>query len=118
MLIKYIIIIFAIFAIYRATIRLKDKFINRGEYILWSTFWIIVIIATLLPKNLDKIAQFVGVERGADLAVYLSIVVIFYLIFKILTRQEKIKQEITTIVRDIALNNNTEKNEKNRDHID
>lgn len=103
MLIKYIIIFFALFVVYKAGLRFKSRDISRREYALWVFFWIIVIIATLVPKNLDKIAQFVGVERGADLAIYLSIIVIFYLIFKILVHLDKIDREITKIVRNMAL---------------
>ena len=112
MLIKYIIIIFSAFAVFRATLRLKNKEVTKGEFLIWTFFWLIVIIATMIPKDLDKVAQFVGVERGADLAVYLSIVVIFYLIFRILVKLEKTDRDITTIVRKIALNNNKEDNEK------
>jgi hypothetical protein len=103
MLIKFIIIFFSLFVVYRAGLRFKNKDINKREYALWVFFWVMVIVATLIPKNLDKIAQFVGVERGADLAIYLSTIVIFYLIFKILVHLDKIDREITTIVRKTAL---------------
>jgi hypothetical protein len=118
MLIKYIIIIFALFAVTRASVRLKDKSITKGEYILWIFFWLLVIAGTLIPKNLDHIAQFVGVERGADLAVYLSIVVIFYILFKVLVHLEKIDKEITAIVRKIALSNKENNNEKSSHNND
>lgn len=115
MLIKYIIIIFSLFVIYKAGLKFKNKDISKQEYALWIIFWITVIIATLMPKNIDKIAQFAGVERGADLIVYLSIVAIFYLIFRIFIHLEKIDREITTIVRKTALNQEdiNKKNEKN-----
>lgn len=117
MLVKYIIIIFSLFIVYKAWLKFKNKDISKQEYALWIIFWITVIIATLMPKNIDKIARFAGVERGADLMVYLSIIVIFYLIFRIFVHLEKIDREITTIARKIALNKKRDENEKNS-HID
>lgn len=120
MLIKYIIIIFSLFVVYKAGIKFKNRDISKREYVLWIIFWIMVIIATLIPKSIDRIAHFAGVERGADLVVYLSIVVIFYFIFRILVSLEKIYREITLIVRKIALNkkNINNKDEKNGDSND
>ena len=65
--------------------------------------------AVLVPQQTDVIAQLVGVSRGADLLVYLSILVLFFLAFKILVRLEKIEKDITKIVRHVAL---TEKPKK------
>lgn len=119
MLIKYIIIIFSLFVVYKAGIKFKNKDISKREYFLWIFFWVMVIVATLMPKNIDKIAQFAGVERGVDLIVYLSIMVIFYLIFRILVSLEKIDREITTIVRKIALNSKEIKKEDEKNsHFD
>lgn len=116
MLAKYIIIIFSLFVIYKAGIRFKNKDITKRELFLWIIFWITVIVATLMPKNIDKIAQFAGVERGADLIVYLSIMVIFYLVFRILVSLEKNNREITTIVQKIALNKDIKKEDEKNSH--
>lgn len=78
-----------------------------------------VMIATIMPKNIDKIAWFAGVERGVDLVVYLSIVVIFYFIFRILVSLEQIDRDTTTMVRKIALNKKNIKNENEKNsHLD
>ncbi|MFH1565499.1 MAG: DUF2304 domain-containing protein [bacterium] len=118
MLVKYIIIIFSLFVVYKAEKKFKNKDISKREYSLWIVFWIMVIMATLMPKNIDKIAQFAGVERGADLIVYLSIMIIFYLIFRILVSLEKIDREITTIVRKIALNKDIKNEDEKNSHFD
>ena len=66
------------------------------------------MIAALVPKETDVIAQFVGVERGADLLVYLSILVLFFTVFKIIVKLEKIDRDITKIVRETAIKKNEE----------
>jgi len=60
-------------------------------------------IAVLLPQTTVFLADFLGIWRGTDVAVYLSIVLIFYLIFRIFVKLEKIEKDITAIIREISL---------------
>jgi hypothetical protein len=57
------------------------------------------------PATASYLANFLGIGRGADLIVYLSVVVIFYLLFKIFVRINKIEKEITKVVREDAIKN-------------
>jgi hypothetical protein len=45
----------------------------------------------------------VGVERGADLIVYASIVVLFYAMYRVLIRLERQNKELTDLVRSLAI---------------
>lgn len=109
MLIQFIIIIFIIFAWLKLFSKLKNKEISLWEATSWAIFWLIVGLAALWPKNLDRVAQFFGVYRGADLALYFSVIVLFYLIFRLFTKLEKIERDIVKIVREIALGKKEEK---------
>lgn len=105
MLIQFIIILFSLFAISRLKSKLKAKEIDTKEFYLWLLFWAIVIIATLWFRKTDIIAKFFGVEKGADLAVYISIMSLFYLLFKLIVKIKKIERDITKITREIAIKN-------------
>ena len=101
--IKVIIIIFILFVLWRTFVRFRRKDITIRELSIWTFFWLLVIAVTLVPKQTDVIAQWLGVERGADLLVYLSIIVLFFLVFRIIVKLEKIDRGITKIVRSTAL---------------
>ncbi|NUM25137.1 MAG: DUF2304 family protein [Candidatus Buchananbacteria bacterium] len=103
MIIKFIIILFVLVALWRTFWRFKKNDITVQELVIWSVFWLVVAAATLVPKETDTIAQFVGVERGADLLVYLSILVLFFVVFKIIVKLEKIDRDITKLVRGVAI---------------
>ena len=105
MIIKIIIIAFILFVLYKTFLRFKQEDITIREFVIWTILWALVIVATLVPQQTDQIAQFVGVERGADLLVYLSIIVLFFAVFKIIVKQEKISRNITEIVRNTAIKN-------------
>lgn len=104
MIIKFFILLFIFFVLSRTFIRFKTKDITIQEFIIWSIFWSAVAIATLVPQQTDTLARLVGVERGADLLVYISIIVLFFVVFKIVVKLEKIDRDITKIVRQQALN--------------
>jgi len=83
--------------------KLKSNELTKKEFIWWLSFWVIVAIATLSPKTADLVAKFLGVERGSNLAVYISIIALFYLFFRIMVKIDQIDRNITKIVREIAV---------------
>jgi small membrane protein len=103
MLIQILIILFSLFALNRLRSKFKNKEISNKEFFLWMVFWLLVIGATIWFKQTDIIASFFGVEKGADLAIYISIITLFYLIFKIIVKLDKIEKDITKLVRGVAL---------------
>ena len=104
MIIKVIIILFSLFVLYRTVSRFRQRDITGRELAAWAVLWFLVIGATLVPQQTDVIAQAVGVERGADLLVYLSLVALFYIAFKTIVKLEKIDRDVTAVVRQGALN--------------
>lgn len=84
-------------------LRHREGDITVGELLLWLAVWLIVGIAVLLPQTTSFLANLVGVGRGVDLAVYLSIIFIFYILFRIFVRLERIEHDITKVIREMAL---------------
>lgn len=105
MLFQIGIILFAVVVILRTYGQYKKEYVSRYWLIAFSFLWIMVMIATLVPKGTDRIAQLVGVERGADLFVYVAVLVLVYVVYRLLVRVQHMHQEITELVRQIALAN-------------
>ena len=98
-----VIILFALFAWSRAALRLRDKNITLGEFIFWSIIWAVVILVSLFQDILSQVSSVVGIGRGTDLAVYLSIIVLFYLLFRIYVFMDEQNKQITKLVRQVAI---------------
>ncbi|MBI5065272.1 DUF2304 family protein [Candidatus Woesearchaeota archaeon] len=101
--ISVIIIIFALFAWSRALLRFKDKKIKGSEFSFWTLIWLSVLVLSLNPELAGLISFKLGIERPVDLVVYSSVLLLFYLNFRIYVKQEKTEQEITELVRELAL---------------
>lgn len=81
----------------------KNKRVSFRTLLFWLGLWLIISAAFLFPKTADWLAQMLGLEKGADVAIYSSILLIFYLVFKVFLRLEKIESNITAIIREISL---------------
>ena len=56
-----------------------------------------------LPKASDVIAEAIGVGRGVDALVYVSVVALFYASFRLYVKLEHVEHEITVLIRNFAL---------------
>jgi hypothetical protein len=103
MLIQIILLIFIFFVFLRIISKAKRKEITLRETFFWVVFWLLVTGAVVFPRTTDIFAQKLGVGRGADLLVYLAVIFLFYLVFRVFVQLEKIEKDITKIIREIAL---------------
>jgi len=98
MIIKIITLIFVSFALSRVILRFKDKSIKVTELALWIFVWSSVLILVFLPEISSRIATDLGIGRGADTAFFVAIIVIFYLLFRLYVKIDKIDKDITDLV--------------------
>lgn len=74
-------------------------------YVLWGLIWFLIIIFAFVPELSSRIARLFGIARGLDFLVIVAILLMFYLIFKLYMKIDKLQKDMTKIVREIALNN-------------
>ena len=100
---QILIIAFAVFAISRAFLRLKDNKITIKEFVFWSIIWVALVVFALIPRIIEPLSGIFGLERGADVLIYLSIIILFYLMFRLYVKLESVEQSITRLVREVAI---------------
>ena len=101
--IQIVVTALSLFVIFRAFQKIQAKTIRFSVFLTWAFFWLIVIALVWQPSLTDRIAGVLKVGRGADAIFYLSLIAIFYLIFKIFIKLERIDQDITSLVRSMAI---------------
>ncbi|MFH1457038.1 MAG: DUF2304 family protein [Patescibacteria group bacterium] len=109
MLIQFLIIAFALFVILMAILNFKKNKISLSGLMFWLILWLMVSIIVLLPQTTNFFAKILGVGRGTDVVIYLSIVLLFYLVFRMFIKLEKIETDITKIIREITLKNSSKR---------
>jgi hypothetical protein len=108
-MISIIMILFAIFAYIAVILKVRKDEITKGEFAFWSLLWIGVVVVALIPSFATTIADFFGIGRGVDVMIYLSILTLFYLVFRIFVKLEKLEQEMTMLVRKLAIETSKKK---------
>jgi len=103
--IQIFLVAFVVFAISRVVLRLKEKMLSTQAAFFWLLIWFAALIGILMPKTTTKIASFFGVGRGVDVIVYISLTLLFYLVFRIYVMIEDLRHEITYLIRELALQN-------------
>lgn len=108
--IQIVLILFILFAISRVYLRAREKIISIQVAFFWTLIWIGAFIIIVLPDTTTRLASYFGVGRGVDVIVYISLALLFYLVFRIFVMIEDIRHEITSLIRIIALQKSSKKN--------
>ena len=111
--ISIIILIFSLFALSRVILRTQDKSISFKESLLWVIIWITIATFTIVPQATDKLSLLFGVGRGVDTAFFLSIIFLFYIIFRLYIKIDELDKNITTLTINSSKEINSLKNNKN-----
>lgn len=106
MIIQYIVTgIIAVILVQLIVRVIKDR-TQFFKLLFWGLFWGVSLIFIWLPTNtIDKLGQLFGVGRGIDVLVYLSVVFLFYYIFRQNEKVGKLEKQITKLVRELAKQN-------------
>lgn len=112
--IKILLTIFAIFAWSRAFIKFRYKYMNRKELVFWTIIWVTAIVVVFIPGKTTTLARLLGMDRGFDAFVFIGIVVLFYIVYRLYVKANENDQIITNLVRQIALLLGTSKSKKRK----
>ncbi len=92
-----------IIAIVLSLWRFKEGKMTLGMLSFWILIWAAVIIISIYPESTNLFASITGIGRGLDFILILGLIGSYYLVFKMYTMIESMEQEITQLVRELAL---------------
>lgn len=88
---------------YRTIKSAQANKLSKPFLVLWLGFWGFGIVVLFNLDKLSDISKQLGIGRGVDLIIYLSIILIFNLIYQVIIYLQSIKRQITKVVREQAL---------------
>jgi hypothetical protein len=91
------------FAVSRVYLQWKNATLNAASFIFWAALFVLAMVGVVNPMMTSEVAKFLGIGRGVDAVLYLSIILLFYLLFRIYIYVENIRHEITDIISQLAL---------------
>jgi hypothetical protein len=87
-------------------VSLRTLFKGRGRTITplaWMLLWLGSLVAVRYPETTTKVAQAVGIGRGADLLLYLAVLASIVGFSVMSRRMRQMAREITLLTREVAL---------------
>lgn len=103
--IQIILVVFFLLVLVKVLARWRAKELTVGGAVLWVLFWLAAGVVVILPSTSSYFAGLVGIGRGADLVIYISLAVLFFLVFKLMIRLEHLNKDITELTRQLTLKN-------------
>lgn len=103
MLVKILITLFVAFALSRVILRYREKTFGLFALAIWSLLWVMVLFFVWYPQASSTLANSIGVGRGVDALIYISIVALFYGVFRLYVKLEFVEREITSLVRKLSI---------------
>lgn len=95
--------IFILLVIQRVVGRFHAGRIPKSEMMIWVIFWLLLAGAVWWPRGTDIIANKLGISRGYELIVAMSLAALFYLNFQLFSHIHHLEQQLTKLVRNLAL---------------
>jgi hypothetical protein len=106
--IQFLLLAFVLAALTKAIHSFTQRGMQRRDFLFWALVWIATAAIIAFPDATSFLAHVLGIGRGADLIIYTSLLISFYLILRVHLLLARLEQEITEIVRAIALERLTE----------
>lgn len=86
----------------------QKKQVSAPELAFWLVFWSLAGLAIVFIKWIDVLVANLGFSgTGIEILFYLGVVVLFYFLFRLRLRLEKMERDITKITREISIKNNS-----------
>ncbi len=101
---QVIALILIIIFVWRLVGQKNKKQIGQNEFVLWLSFWLLGALAIIFIKQIDSLVEQLGFSgTGINFLLYIAIIILFYLIFKLRLKIAKLDKQLTEIVRKITL---------------
>lgn len=83
--------------------RYKNDHFSNSVFTLWTVVWIIILLVAIFPNLTTSFANIFGIGRGLDSVYIVSIIFLFYIVFKLYNSIEQQKKRINELVSQMAL---------------
>ncbi|OIO20059.1 MAG: DUF2304 domain-containing protein [Candidatus Magasanikbacteria bacterium CG_4_9_14_0_2_um_filter_41_10] len=100
---QFLFILFSLFAIITVIKRKKDAVMSNVGTTFWIIFWMLTDVVVLFPDSTTLFANRLGIGRGSDLITYVSLAIVFFVLFRLHVKLHEIERDITSVVRKDAL---------------
>jgi hypothetical protein len=79
--------------------------VRKRIAVMWLAIWTVGGVAIIWPRSTVLVARSLGIGRGADLLLYVSVLLMLVGFFYVYGRFRRLDRQITVLVRRLAIDN-------------
>lgn len=102
-LFNIIVPLFALIMIAKAYSHFRRGEKSLREFVTWIFIWGSIGYIGFYPDIVSKLSGFLGIKSGLNVIIFFSLVILFYIVFKLIIALEQTEMRITRLVRGMAL---------------
>lgn len=102
-LFQIIFLVFAFFSTSKIYIQFKSNKLKLTEVLFWLLIWLLGGFIVISPESSTKIGNYLGIKRGADFIIYISVITLFYLSYKMYLKVEGLNRKIKKLTTKITI---------------
>lgn len=103
MLFQIAFVVFSLLSILGIWSKAKTTRLSVRACIGWSVFWLLADAVVLSPNNTVVLANTFGIGRGVDFILYIAIVVLVAIVFRLHIKMAQLEEHLTTLIRQDAI---------------
>ncbi|MBI4836199.1 MAG: DUF2304 domain-containing protein [Candidatus Abawacabacteria bacterium] len=73
------------------------------ELLTWTFIWGGFGFLGAWPGSVDRLSGFLGIKSGLNVLIFSAIVILFYIVFQLITAYENLEMRLTKVIREQAL---------------
>mgnify|MGYP001618197378 CR=1 FL=1 len=93
----------AVGGVVRSLLLFRERRHSIRALIFWLMIWGGIGIIAFVPKVSFWISEPLGIQRGVDVIVYVSIILLFFMVSRLILNIESLERQMTALVRELAL---------------
>ena len=103
---QWLVPLIAIYYIVRTFRQYKNGKYSPRNTLIWIAFWTCIMLLALLPDTIpNSIARALGFKDHINALIFVSLAVLFLMIFYLSAAVNRVENRMTELVRKLALNN-------------
>ena len=96
-------IVLAGVAISKSYVDFRSKRESVQMFLFWTVTWVGIVVVALFPSIVDSLIALGGGRVGIGTFLGMALVFLFFLMYRMYVRLERLEQKLTLVVQDLAL---------------
>jgi hypothetical protein len=95
--------ILAVIVVSKSYLDFRARVESLQLFLFWAATWLGIVAVALYPKLIDIVIGYFGQGTGVGTFLGMAVVLLFFLVYRIYAKMERLEQIVTKTVQDSAL---------------